>query len=167
SRQKTKEKSLKYGLKKGLVYTTLLSGLWVAGFGGYKGYEQYGKHKTQQNQKIVQYGDDFRRVKHYYNKGDYRKADKLSEKLQDQIDDEWFFSQADGLYDKIKDFDDKYIDPEMAKIKRSEFWANVDQKYEELKDEIAYRWDTATPGQKFVVCAIGAGLFIYLMRRRK
>jgi len=72
---------------------------------------------------------------------------------------ESFFSPTKTLYKEVKNYDNEYIDPEIRRIRNEQF-------YRDLKAFPGRIWGKIPPGGKFIVYACGAGLIIYLLRRR-
>lgn len=164
--QEIKESHLKRKLKRGLVYSAIVSVLALGAYGGNVGLHKYNDYITQQKKKVVHYQNKFDKVKYYYNKRDYFKADELSEKLQEEMDKEWFFSPASDLYKKVKEYDNNIIDPEIKRIKREKFYRNLKDMPHKVFSKLEDKWDDTTPGQKAVVYIGGSLLLIYLLRRR-
>jgi len=164
--QEFKEFNWRKKLKKGFIYGSLFSALALGVYGGSVGLAEYKDYVAQQGEKVVYYQKKFNRVKGIYNNRLYMKADELSEKIQKELDKEWFFSPTNDLYKKVKEYDDKFIDPEVKKIKRERFYQKLKEVPRKMFYDLEDKWDGATPGQKAVVYLCGLGLLIYLFRRR-
>lgn len=156
--QGSREVDFKKKLKKGLVYGSILSALALGAYGCDHYWNKYQDYITGQNKKIVYYQKKFNKVKRYYKKGDYMWADKLSEELQKEIGNESYLSPTNDLYDKVKDYDNKFIDPEVRRIKRKRFKRKLKALPYKLKDDwdkTKYKvegwWDDATQKEKGAV----------------
>jgi len=147
--------------KKSLKYTGLVSILTLGSICGYYCWKNYDDYQNVKEKKLAYYETKFDSVKDYYNQQDYLKADKLSEKLQSELDEESFFSNTDDLYKKVEEYDDKFIDPKVAKIKREEFYNNLKNLYSKVDN----MWDNSSENEKLFVYACGIGLAIYLWRK--
>jgi len=169
--QMVRETNLKRKLKKGLVYGTVLSALALGIYGGNHYWNEYQSYVADQKKKIPYYQKKFDSVKYYYNKKDYLWADKLSEDLQEEMSDESFLSPTNDLYDKVKEYDDKFIDPEVKRIKREQFKRklegipyNIKNRWNETYDKVRDKWDYATPKEKAGV-VFGSMILLALLCR--
>ncbi|MBL7100766.1 MAG: hypothetical protein ISS23_02305 [Nanoarchaeota archaeon] len=158
--QRSRESNLRRGVKKGLVYGSLISVLALGAYGCHHYYNKYQSYVTEQNNKMVYYQKKFDPVKYYYNKKRYLKADELSEKLQDELDAEWFFSPINKLYEKVKEYDDKIIDPQVKRIKRERLNGEICQ----ISDDLRERWEDATIQEKGVAAAVGTILSVIICK---
>lgn len=163
--QKVREVNLKSRLKKGLIYGTVCSTLALSIYGGNLYLHKYRNYVAQQEKKVDYYQKKFNNVKCYCNQKDYFKADDLSEKLQKEMGDEWFFSPANDLYEKVKEYDDKFIDPEIKRIKRERFYAKLRALPKNLFYKFEDRWYGFTQEEKAFVYLCGIGFMIYLLRK--
>lgn len=156
----TRESNIKTKFKKGLICGAMISALLLCSYGSCKGLRFYNSYKPSEKAKVVYYQDRFNQVKQYYNLKDYMIADDLSEKLQDAMGEESYFSSTRGLYKEVKEYDNEFIDPEVKRIKREQF-------YRDIKAFPGRVWGKIPHGGKFLVYACGAGLIVYLLRRRR
>lgn len=142
--QRSRESDLRRRVKKGFVYGSLISALALGAYGGHHYYNEYQSYIAEQNNKMAYYQKKFNTVRYYYNKKSYMKADELSEKLQGELDEEWFFSPTNELYKKVKEYDDKFIDPQVRRIKRERLKKMISEIPYKLKE----KWDNAGPEGK-------------------
>lgn len=164
--QKTKEVNLKRKFKKNLIYGVVFSALALSIYGGVHCWNKHKDYVTRQKKKITYYQHKFDDVKHYYNRDYFVKADELSEKLQDEMDKEGFFSPTNDLYNKVKVFDNKYIDPEIKRIKLERFYKNLNALPKSAIDSFVNWWKyDAAPEAKAIIYICGIGLAIYLWRK--
>lgn len=163
--QRVRESCLKKKLKKGLIYGTVCSTLALSIYGGNFCLNKYQDYVVQQEKKVDYYQKKFNNVKYYYNQKDYFKADDLSEKLQKEMSDEWFFSPTNGLYEKVKEYDNKFIDYEIKRIKREKFYTKLRTIPKNLFCKIEEIWDDFTQEEKVFVYLCGIGFAIYLLRK--
>ncbi len=160
SNQETNESNLKRRIKTGLVCAAVISALGLGFYGFNYCWHKRGSYAAEQERKMVVYQRQFDDVKYYCNHKDYLKADDISEKLQDEMGKESFFSPTKNLYKEVKNYDNDYIDPEIRRIRNEKFYRN-------LKALPGRVWGEIPPGGKFIIYACGAGLIIYLLRRRR
>lgn len=162
----TRELNMEMKFKKGLVYGAVISALLLCSYGGCKGLKAYNYSASKERAKVVYYQDRFDHIKHYYNSEDYVKADELSEKLQEDMGKEGFFSPTKDLYKRVKEYDDSFIDPEVKRVKREKFYQSVKNFPKNTASKIKEKWDNIPPGGRFIVYACGIGLIVYLLRKR-
>lgn len=116
--QKRRERKIVKSVKTGLVSVIIAGSL----FGGYTGYKYIDTRFTskykEKERKIIYYQQKFNKVQSYIKKDWYTLGDKLSEELQKEMKDEGWFSPTNDLYEKVKKYDNKKIDPVMKKIKK-------------------------------------------------
>lgn len=157
--------------KKCLVYGSILSALALGAYGSHHYWNKYQNYIDMQNKKVYYYQKKFNNVKHYYNKRSYLHADRLSEELQEEMSNESFLSPTDDLYDKVKEYDNKYIDPEVRRINYERFKQKLKSLPYKLKDDwdetkykIGYWWDDLTPKEKGAVGFGSMVLFALICR---
>lgn len=164
--QTSKELELTRRFKKGLIHAAVISALILGVYGANKGIYEYRNYKSQQNKKIAYYQKKFDEVKYYYNNRNYILADKLSETLQGEMGEEWFFSPTNNLYKEVKKYDDEIIDPEIKRIKQERLYSYLRGFPRNVFYRLEEKWKDSTPNERLIVYACGAGLLIYLLRRR-
>lgn len=164
--QETSESKLKKRIKTGLVCAAVISALGLGFYGFNYCWHKRGSYVAEQEKKIVYYQKQFDDIKYYYNHGDYFKADDLSEKLQDEMGKESYFSPTKDLYKEVKRYDNEVIDPEVKRINRENFYREVKAIPGRLKNKISEKWGSIPSGGKFMVYAGSAGILWYLLRRR-
>ncbi|MBM3200408.1 hypothetical protein FJZ53_05710 [Candidatus Woesearchaeota archaeon] len=157
--QEHKESTLTKRIKTGAICAAVIAALGLGIYGGSYVWHKRSSYLAEQNRKMVYYQRQFDDVKGYFNRGEYMRADEISERLQEEMGKESRFSPTRPLYLEVQRYDDERIDPEVKRIKREQF-------YRDLKEFPGKVWDSIPPGGKFIVYACGAGILIYLWRRR-
>ncbi len=166
SNQETNAFNLKKRVKTGLVCAAVISALGLGIYGFNYCWHKRESYVTEQERKMVCYQRQFGDVKYCYNRGDYLKAEDISEKLQDEMNKESFFSPTKTLYKEVKNYDNEYIDPEVQRIRNEQFYRDLKAIPGRVKNKLGEKWDEIPPGGKFIIYACGVGLIIYLLRRR-
>ena len=173
--QKWFEFNLKKKFKKCALYSAMVSVLALGVYGGYQCSEEYKSYVDSREKKIVYYQTKFDSVKYHYNKNEYMQADDLSEKLQDELGKEWFFSPTKELYEDVKKFDNGFIDPKIKSIRREKIYRSLkalpSQTFNKIKNKADYlyydladRWDYATANEKSAVLFGGIISFALICR---
>lgn len=169
--QESREIGFGRKLKKGLIYGSLLSALALGAYGSYHYGNKYKDYIARQNKKMYYYQKKFDDIKRYCNKKDYLHADKLSEELQEEMSRESFLSPTDDLYDRVKEYDNKYVDPEVRRIKYERLKRKLKALPYKLKDDwddtkykLGYWWDDLTPKEKGAVGFGSMVLFALICR---
>ena len=165
--QKVKEIGLKKKLKKIAIYGAILSVLSLGIYAGDYGLKKYKDYVHSKEKNVSSYQHKFDDIKKFYNKKYYSKADKLSENLQEELSKEWFFSPTKDLYEKVKDYDDNYIDVEIERINREEFYKNLSTLHIKAIDYLFNKWDDVEPSKKGFAYMGGIVLALYLLKREK
>lgn len=167
SNQETKEFNLKKRVKTGLICVAVISALSLGLYGFNYCWHKRQSYVAEQERKIVYYQKQFDNVKYYYKTGNYLKADGISEKLQDEMSKESFFSPTKPLYKEVKRYDNEYIDPEISRINREKFYRDLKAIPERIERKIGEKWGEIPPGGRFIIYACGVGILIYLLRKRQ
>ncbi len=164
--QKEKEKYLKKIGKK-FLWGLCLSGFFAGmSYGSITLWGSYNNYMDSQKRKIYYYQQKFDEVKKNYQNEKYLKADELIEKLKSELESEWFFSPAQELCDKVKSFDEKYIDPEIKRIEREKFYTSLKNLPSKIIKSIDYWWEESSSDEKLFVLGIGS-LMLYIFKKRK
>lgn len=164
--QTFKESELKRKLKKGVIYAAVISALTFGIYGTNQGVYKYKAYISQKNKEIGYYQKKFDEVQHHYNNRDYVIADRISESLQEELGKEWFFSPTSSLYKEVKKYDDEIIDPEIKRIKREKLYTSLKGFPRNVFYKLEEKWDNATKNERLFVYICGAGLLIYLLKKR-